>query len=388
MGKRDKYLVFTIALSAVVFLAASVSRGEDEQPPPKKRTPEEFAKFKKKLDWFYKAKYGIMFHFLPNMHRFRRNRAQWTPEKWNAWVDAVDVEKVAKQARDVGAGYVILSISQGGGFACVRNPVIAKHWGLKPEDYGSARDLPTDLYEALKKYDIKMMLYIASSPHLMPGPKSEKAGWFGNGFKFAKCTPEGARHWAEVVKWYSEHYGTKVSGWWLDGLREWAPGYREMIHKAAIAGNPDAITASATYALSDFTHGHCVRNWKKQQKNVPKNRWDPTYKIQWHAFQYLGHSWAARDAPRSTESLVDYAVNVVKNGGVITFDVGTFEEEKGKPVKGPLLEMAPKQYQQLLAIKKALENLERKPGADPGDGKGEPEKSAPSDNASGRKDEK
>ena len=329
-----------------------------KQLPPPERTAEEFKQYQEKVDWFFEAKYGIMFHFVPNMHRFNKGRIKWDHEKWNTWVEAVDVDKVARQAQEAGAGYVILSISQGGGYACAPNPVIRKYWGIAPGEYTSNRDLPMDLHHALKKYDIPLMLYFGCTPHLLPGKASEKAGWFGTGYKFKRCTPEGAERWAEVLQWYSKHYGGKCSGWWLDGCRDWAPGYRQRVHQAAISGNPRALTASGTYALSDFDHGHCVSNWKVQQKRLPMDgRWKKHYQIQWHAFQYLGRSWAARNAAHSTDSVVRYASNIVRRGGVITFDVGTFEE---KPkIIGPYLSISEPQMKQLRAVRKAIEPIER-----------------------------
>jgi hypothetical protein len=337
----------------LVALSLSFAPPPVEQFPPRKRSAKELKQYEEKVDWFYKAKYGIMFHFVPNMHRFKTGRIEWTNEKWNAWVDAVDVDKVARQADEVGAGYMILSISQGGGYACAPNPVIERYWKLKPGESASKRDLPMDLYHALKKYDIPLMLYIATSAHHLPDQASEKAGWFGEGYKFTRCTPEGADHWAEALQWYSDHYGDKVSGWWLDGLTEKAPGYREKIHAAVIHGNSNALTTSATYALSDFDHGHCVSNWKVQQKNTPNNgRWVKDYNIQWHAFQYLGRSWAARGTPHSTESVVEYASNIIKGGGVITFDIGAFDE---KPkIIGPYLTIPDDQMKQLHAVREAI----------------------------------
>lgn len=356
MKSRITYLL-TGVMSLV--LCGTLQGAPVEQYPPKQRTAEERKEYEKKVDWFYQAKFGIMFHFVPNMHRFRAGRIEWTSEKWNAWVDAVDVEKVADQAQEIGAGYVILSIGQGGGFSCAPNPVLEKYWGLEPGEATSRRDLPMDLYKALKKRGIRMMFYTACEPSLMPGPKSEKVGWFGKGYKFNRATPGGCKRWAEVLRWYSDHYGEAASGWWLDGLNEWAPNYRRRVHAAISHGNPDALVTSATHSLSDFNHGHCTHNWKAQQKRLPpkSGRWFEPYNIQWHAFITMGHSWAARGTAHSTESVVDYASKVVQGGGVITFDIGAFDR---KPYVGPYLFVPEDQMQQLRAVGKALKEIKRK----------------------------
>lgn len=360
MFTKHYTLAMAFVLAGVVFLHGSAF-AKAEQLPPRQWTPAERKQYEEKVDWLYRAKYGIMFHFVPNMHRFRTGRIKWTGEKWSAWIDAVDVEKIAAQAAEIGAGYVILSIGQGGGFYCAPNPVIRKYWGLKPGEAGSKRDLPMDLYGALNKRGIRMMLYTGCAPSLMPGPASEKVGWFGSGFKFDRCTPEGAAHWAEALQWYSDHYGEKVSGWWLDGLREWAPGYRKAVHAAIAQGNPNALATSGTYALSDFLHGHCVADWKKQQRRLPtQGRWDATYQIQWHAFQYLGRSWSARGTAHSSKSIVEYATEVIKRGGVITFDIGTFDERP--KIKGPYLYVPEDQMNQLRAVRDAVRQVRRAGG--------------------------
>jgi len=213
-----------------------------------------------------------------------------------------------------------------------------------------------DLYEALSKRGIRLMLYSACTPYLLPGPASEVAGWYGSGHKFRECTPEGAKHWIEALQWYSDHYGRRISGWWLDGLREWAPGYRQAVTVAIRHGHLDTLVTSGTHALSDFLHGHCVGNWEKQQQRLPTTwRWDETHRIQWHAFQYLGRSWGARGTAHSTASIVDYARKVIESGGVITFDIGTFDEAPA--IDGPYLSIPGEQMEQLRAVRDALEEL-------------------------------
>ena len=336
------------ALGATLFAAVP-------QLPPVTRTPQEQKKFEARLDWFYKAKYGVMFHYVANMMRFKKERLKWTSEKWDAWVDAVDVEVVAAQAAEIGAGYVVISLGQKGGYYCSPNPVYEKYWGAAASKFGSKRDLPMDLYKALKKRGIRMMLYTACTPYAVPGPDSERNGWTGSGLKFKQATPEGQARWIESLQWYSDHYGEACAGWWLDGLKPYGPDYRQKVHQAVRHGNPDALTASGTHALSDYTHGHCVANWAAQQKRLPNGRWDAEYRIQWHAFQYLGRSWAARGTAHSTKSLVNYATKVISRGGAITFDVGVFEE---KPrLKGPYLRIDDDQMKQLRAVRDAVNAL-------------------------------
>ena len=55
--------------------------------------------------------------------------------------------------------------------------------------------------------------------------------------------------------------------------------------------------------------------------------------------------------------MINYARKVVEGGGVITFDIGTFDE---KPrIVGPYLDIDDAQMKQLRAIRDALQDIER-----------------------------
>jgi len=313
-------------------------------------TPQSRAAYEAKVDWFHKAKYGLMFHFTTTLKETPPDQriSGWTSEKWNAWIDAVDVEKVAEQAETVGAGYVMMCICQAGQYYCAPNPIIEKYWGLKPNEYGSRRDLPMDLSKALKKRGIRMMLYThANSQYGLPRPPSLEG-------------PDRFHRWLEVIQWDSDHYGEACSGWWVDGLSNYVPDYVRNFHEALRHGNPDAIIASGHYELSDFTHGHCSADWNEQQCMLPYfGRWDPEYGIQWHQFQYLGPSWGQPGLAHSTREMVNYAKKIIEGGGVITFDLAT-HDGRGN---GPLLEIADDQMEQLCAIRDAVKNVPVSDGA-------------------------
>jgi hypothetical protein len=132
--------------------------------------------YEAKVDWFHKAKFGLFFDFLAfgaaGDKCFPATATRWTEESWKQWVNAVDVEKVADQAKELGAGYVIITVGQNQRYACAPNPVMDELWGFRPGQYNSARDLPMDLYRALEKRGIPMMLYVAvDNQHQLARPR-------------------------------------------------------------------------------------------------------------------------------------------------------------------------------------------------------------------------
>ena len=323
------------------------NKGWESTPiiPPKQRTAKEQAELEKKLDWFFKAKYGLFFHYLPPR--------DISPGKWDQMVNAIDVEKFADQVKETGAGYVVLTIGQSRLYSCAPNPVLEELWELEHGKYISERDLPMDVYKALKKRGIKFMLYIAAdTQNRLPVPES----FTQESDRFEK--------WLKVIKWYSDHYGKRCRGWWGDGLGEFIPEYRSRFHEALKSGNTNAIIASSTNGLSEFLNGHCDGSWDLQQKYRKPyyGRWDPDYKIQWHVLQYLGNYWARADTAHSTKSMVDYASDVVRGRGVITFDIGTFKMVDDKHVD-TFLDIPEGQMVQLIAVRDALKKIKPSDGS-------------------------
>jgi len=302
------------------------------------------------VHWFHKARYGLMFHFTTNMGETPADQrtSGWTSAKWNAWIDAINVENVAAQAQEVGAGYVMTCITQKGQYYCAPSPVLEEYWGLKPGQYGSERDLPMDLAEALKKRGIRMMLYHAP------------CNFYGLPLATGMDRATAYRRWLEVMEQTSDHYGAACSGWWLDGLDNLVPGYVHNTYAALRRGNPDSIIGDGHYELSDYVHGHCNAGWTAQQKILPYfGRWEPDYNIQWHQFQFLGPDWGQPGVAHTTPEMVTYMKKIAEGGGVMTFDPGT-HDGKGN---GPFLEIADDQMEQLCAVRDALRDIPLTDGA-------------------------
>ena len=133
---------------------------------------------------------------------------------------------------------------------------------------------------------------------------------------------------------WSGRWGTRVSGWWIDGCYEAEcrfpeddpPNFRTLAD-ALRSGNPDALVAFNPGVLvpvishtehEDYTAGEiagalpeCPGPW------VERNG----HRARYHVLTYMGAYWC-RGEPRFPDDLVmGYTQHVTSKGGVITWDV-------------------------------------------------------------------
>ncbi|MFO0887860.1 MAG: alpha-L-fucosidase [Isosphaeraceae bacterium] len=301
-------------------------------------------------DWFRDAKYGVFMHLLPG------STAQLEQVK------AFDVEALAKQLEDIGAGYLVLTLGQNSGFYNAPNAAYDRATGYSPGERCSPRDLPLDLARALGSRGIKLMLYL---PCQTPNrdPKAQRAFGIRPEKADQPIDLAFARKWAEVIREWSDRYGEKVAGWWFDGGYEWV-GFNEAIAQvyatAAKHGNPRAIVT--------FNPGVKLVRWTKSEDYtageldqpfgvLPTSRWVDG--SQWHALTFLGSGWGSRDTRSPTEKWADWVREAVARGGVVTLDMGP-NWDAGS---GPIGTLAEPQMRQVRAIAAAVGKPGRTPGA-------------------------
>jgi hypothetical protein len=128
--------------------------------------------------WMKEARWGVMNHYLADWIG-RRERIRMTVEEWNKLIDNFDVEGLAKQIESVGAGYYLITIGQNSGYYLSPKARYDQYVGIQPSKC-SRRDLVADLYEALHKRGIKLMVYLPSGApagdrpamHATPGERT------------------------------------------------------------------------------------------------------------------------------------------------------------------------------------------------------------------------
>ena len=71
-----------------------------------------------------------------------------------------DVQSLAGQLHEIGAKYFVFTLGQNSGYFNAPNAAYDKRTGYTPGERCSTRDLPLDLWRALRAKGIRLMLYL------------------------------------------------------------------------------------------------------------------------------------------------------------------------------------------------------------------------------------
>lgn len=212
-----------------------------------------------KKQWFRTRKWGVFFHYLEGL---QNNPASVNSDGkhtgWDECVNELDTERIAAQLHEANAGYAAITVMQGTRFMIAPNETYDRLTGLQPGEACSRRDLIGDLIRALSKYDIPLFLYYTGD-----GPFCDEDTDVGEKMQAPRIgdrpiTAEFIDRWTAVLREYSLRYGSKIKGWWVDGLFSGMyPGldnaYIGKFKEAALAGNPDALFAANYFGVCKRT---------------------------------------------------------------------------------------------------------------------------------------
>jgi len=215
--------------------------------------------------WMAEARFGVMTHYLADWQS-QVHHLDMSVEQWTRLVDGCDVERMARQLESVGAGYYEISIGQNSGYYLAPNAAYDRITGIQPSKC-SRRDLVADLYEALDKRGIRLMVYLPSGAPAQDKAAAAALEWRNGPYP----NREFQTKWQQVIREWSERWGKKVAGWWFDGCyfpnsmyRSPDPPNFSSFAAAARAGNPDtaiAFNPGVVYRMlsltpqEDFTAG-------------------------------------------------------------------------------------------------------------------------------------
>jgi len=286
------------------------------------------SQFNPATDWFHKAGYGIFVHYLEDVQNDTNQvHSLGKQTSWDDCVKEFDVKKFADAMAQANAGYVIFTMHQRTRFLIAPNETFNKLTGYKPGEACATRDLVEDLYTALNKKHIPLMLYWTGD-----GPREDEKAAKALGWS-QPVSVDYVEKWAAVVREYGERYGKKVAGWWVDGCYPFI-GYNEerlgILADALKAGNKDRIIAlnpgvqqkvQFYTVYDDYTCGE-----QNNFLDIPASRW--VNGVQWHILSFLGcgsshigAAWGMPGTKYSKSDLIDYVADVNQAGGVVSIDV-------------------------------------------------------------------
>ncbi len=276
-----------------------------------------------KTDWLVAGKYGVFVHYLHGLQNNPDHVASLGRQtSWDECVREFDVERFAERMREAGAAYVIFTMMQRSRFLIAPNGTFDRLTGYKPGEACATRDLVEDLYQALSRRGIALMLYWTGDGPCDDPKAAAALRWPANG----QVSEEVVRHWTAVVREYGLRYRDKVKGFWTDGCYRFI-GYDE--HKLGIlaeglrAGYPERIIAlnpgvedrvRAYSRHEDYTTGE-----QNSFSDLPLSRFVDGE--QWHILSYLGTNWAQPGTVKSKREMIDYVHACTAMGGVVSIDV-------------------------------------------------------------------
>jgi hypothetical protein len=281
-----------------------------------------------KTDWLLASKYGVFVHYLTGLQNNPDHVASLGRQtSWDECVREFDVERFAGRMREAGAGYVIFTMMQRSRFLIAPNATFDRMTGYKPGEACATRDLVEDLYLALSKRGIVLMLYWTGDGPCDDPKAAQALRWQSNG----QVTEEFVRNWAAVAREYGLRYKDKVKGFWTDGSYRFigyddhklgilAEALRAGYPRRVIALNPGVEDRVRAYSRhEDFTTGE-----QNSFTDFPLSRF--VGGEQWHVLSYLGTGWAQPGTVKNKREMIDYVHACCSLGGVVSIDVVLYRD--------------------------------------------------------------
>ena len=291
-----------------------------------------------RTDWFKDAGWGVFCHYLADTAS-NSQPLDMTVDDWNRRVDAFDVTGFADQIESARARFCFVTVGQNSGFFCAPNATYDSYVGLEPSKC-SRRDLVGDIADELARRGVSLLVYVPAGAPAADPIAMERLGWewgyeggWPNGHEVRTYNRlvDFQLKWESVLVDWSERWGSKVRGWWVDGCYFADEMYRDpdppnfaSFADAMRAGNPDSIVAfnpGVLYPIitltqeEDYTAGE-INECEKAQC---EGRWVGA--AQWHMLSYLGETWG-KGQPRYTDAqALGFTQDAIAHEGVVSWDV-------------------------------------------------------------------
>lgn len=305
-------------------------------------------------------RWGVFHHYIWNK---KEHPDQPEFEDWSATIDRFDTEKLAKTLHEIGAGYYFITLAHGTEYMVTPNPIYEKLCGVQPGVLCPKRDLVSDLYDSLSKYDIDLYIYCnAYTPLFKMLPENIKDVFYPDRelhrHTDSQTHPmpyipsmEFAKKWASCIEDTAVRYGDKIKGWWFDSCYDFV-GYTFETLKPFY----DAVKKGNPYALTSFNNGVKESNMKwcpyeemtcgefNTFEYVPTSRFVDG--AQSHMLIPLGYcdngnpaGWYRKNSKCTHRELADFMKKVEKANAVLSIDIyvypdGSLEESQLEIIRG------------------------------------------------------
>lgn len=276
------------------------------------------------IDLLTDAGYGIMFHWTS-----QSVQPDGTIKKFEDAVNDFDVEQFTNMVDDMGAGYVIFTIGHAESYC----PAPIKSWENIHVGKTTKRDLIAEMAESLNKKGIGLLCYIN-------GPLA---------FEFdTKKTPTEAEKQAfvtnfkEILTEMGNRYQDQIAGYWFDSWYQIFQDFQnvpfEAFYKATKIGYKDRITClnswiyPAVTPWQDYWAGEIASPIELPKNGFMQN--GPVPDIPYHALLTMEkYMWVQQKAvvpePKyNAGELTEYIQNCMKNGGIVTINLGIYQNGK------------------------------------------------------------
>jgi hypothetical protein len=285
-------------------------------------------------------KWGIFTHYLADsaMNRFP---AGFDSDEWNRRVDNFDVKRLAKQLSRTGCDYYFFTVGHSSGYYCSPNSVMDSILQRQPS-HCSNRDLISDLAAGLKKYNIKLGVYITSSAPDGDSLAMRMLKWERGQFR----NEEFQVMWERIIKEWAGRWGKNIFAWWIDAAYfpdsmyftsdepnqySFARALRAGNPAVEICFNPGTRTQVKPFFKTEtYSSGEMDYFLNIAGQRPLDNKWFNTREAMKgkHAFllTFTGRWWGCGPPRLPDELITGYTKHAVSKGVKITWDVPVTEK--------------------------------------------------------------
>ncbi|MBA3825432.1 MAG: discoidin domain-containing protein [Ktedonobacterales bacterium] len=276
-------------------------------------------------DWMARAGYGVAMHWTSQSIPSTGG----SPAAYCTAVNNFNVNTLAQQLSDAGAGYLLFTISHAQQYFAFPSAKLDSVISGRT----CTRDLYSDIYNAIHPLGIKLMFYYPSIATSEDPSWQTASQWNSNPSAFAQLQ-------YDLVTEIGNRYGTKLDGWWVDNCFDGGYGskYNFTTYANALrAGNANRLVtfnfkgqgtwnSTTGQGIEDYAAGESV-----DLSRLPSSRYSGEGGTQWQTLIAMdNNNWVLTSGSPSPSfsdaSVIDYATNIAAHQGAFTYNASAYQD--------------------------------------------------------------